>query len=159
MDTILVVDDESNYLTVMETLLGEAGYEVLTAPSAIEAMGDKALAKQRMIAAGVPCAPGYLGADQADATLVAEAKKLGTPLLVKAVAGGGGRGMRLVRHESELQAAIEGAVEQPEGSSHPRQIVPRRKTADDLDHLRFHLAGIANIAQRGKGAVVIHGIH
>ena len=78
-------------------------------PSAIEAMGDKALAKQRMITAGVPCAPGYLGADQADATLVAEAKKLGYPLLVKAVAGGGGRGMRLVRHDSELQAAIEGA--------------------------------------------------
>ncbi|MBI3101882.1 MAG: ATP-grasp domain-containing protein [Burkholderiales bacterium] len=78
-------------------------------PSAIEAMGDKALAKQRMIEAGVPCAPGYLGADQADATLVAEAKKLGYPLLVKAVAGGGGRGMRLVRHDSELQAAIEGA--------------------------------------------------
>ena len=78
-------------------------------PSAIEAMGDKALAKQRMIAAGVPCAPGYLGADQADATLVAEAHKLGYPLLVKAVAGGGGRGMRLVRHDSELQAAIEGA--------------------------------------------------
>ena len=77
--------------------------------SAITAMGDKALAKQRMIEAGVPCAPGYLGADQADATLVAEAKKLGTPLLVKAVAGGGGRGMRLVRHDSELQAAIEGA--------------------------------------------------
>ncbi len=78
-------------------------------PSAITAMGDKALAKQRMIEAGVPCAPGYLGADQADATLVAEAKKLGYPLLVKAVAGGGGRGMRLVRHDSELQAAIEGA--------------------------------------------------
>jgi geranyl-CoA carboxylase alpha subunit len=77
--------------------------------SAITAMGDKALAKQRMIEAGVPCAPGYLGADQADATLVAEAKKLGYPLLVKAVAGGGGRGMRLVRHDSELQAAIEGA--------------------------------------------------
>ena len=78
-------------------------------PSAIEAMGDKALAKQRMIEAGVPCAPGYLGADQADATLVAEAHKLGYPLLVKAVAGGGGRGMRLVRHDNELQAAIEGA--------------------------------------------------
>ena len=78
-------------------------------PSAIAAMGDKALAKQRMIAAGVPCAPGYLGADQADATLVAEAKKLGYPLLVKAVAGGGGRGMRRIEADSELQAAIEGA--------------------------------------------------
>ncbi|MGB4926861.1 MAG: biotin carboxylase N-terminal domain-containing protein [Giesbergeria sp.] len=78
-------------------------------PSAIEAMGDKALAKQRMGEAGVPCAPGYLGQDQSDATLIAEARKLGYPLLVKAVAGGGGRGMRLVRLDGELQAGIEGA--------------------------------------------------
>ena len=78
-------------------------------PAAIEAMGDKALAKQRMLAAGVPCAPGYLGADQSDAMLGVEAKKLGYPLLVKAVAGGGGRGMRLVRSAAELQAGIDGA--------------------------------------------------
>jgi len=78
-------------------------------PSAIEAMGDKALAKRRMLDAGVPCAPGYLGADQSDAVLIAEAEKLGFPLLVKAVAGGGGRGMRLVRHFAELQQGIEGA--------------------------------------------------
>ena len=88
----------------------DAGVVFIGPPaSAITAMGDKALAKQRMIEAGVPCAPGYLGADQADATLVAQAHKLGYPLLVKAVSGGGGRGMRLVRHDSELQAAIEGA--------------------------------------------------
>ena len=78
-------------------------------PWAIEAMGDKALAKKRMLAAGVPCAPGYLGEDQSDATLMLEARKLGYPLLVKAVAGGGGRGMRLVRADDELQAAIDGA--------------------------------------------------
>jgi geranyl-CoA carboxylase alpha subunit len=77
--------------------------------SAITAMGDKALAKKRMLEAGVPCAPGYLGADQSDAMLTAEAKKLGYPLLVKAVAGGGGRGMRLVRSDAELQQGIEGA--------------------------------------------------
>ncbi|MDE2417778.1 MAG: ATP-grasp domain-containing protein [Burkholderiales bacterium] len=77
--------------------------------SAIEAMGDKALAKRRMLGAGVPCAPGYLGADQSDAVLIAEAEKLGFPLLVKAVAGGGGRGMRLVRHFNELQQGIDGA--------------------------------------------------
>jgi geranyl-CoA carboxylase alpha subunit len=77
--------------------------------SAIEAMGDKALAKKRMLAAGVPCAPGYLGEDQSDVTLIAEAKKMGYPLLVKAVAGGGGRGMRLVRSDAELQAGIDGA--------------------------------------------------
>ena len=78
-------------------------------PDAIEAMGDKALAKRRMLAVGVPCAPGYLGEDQADARLAAEAGQLGFPLLVKAVAGGGGRGMRLVRGAGELGAAIEGA--------------------------------------------------
>ena len=77
--------------------------------SAIEAMGDKALAKRRMLDAGVPCAPGYLGADQSDAALATEAKKLGYPLLVKAVAGGGGRGMRLVRTDAELQPGIDGA--------------------------------------------------
>ena len=78
-------------------------------PDAITAMGDKALAKQRMLQAGVPCAPGYLGADQSDAVLTQEAHRLGYPLLVKAVAGGGGRGMRLVRNDAELQPGLEGA--------------------------------------------------
>ena len=88
----------------------DAGVVFIGPPaSAITAMGDKALAKKRMLEAGVPCAPGYLGADQSDATLIAEAKKLGYPLLVKAVAGGGGRGMRLVRSDAELQQGIDGA--------------------------------------------------
>ena len=78
-------------------------------PVAIEAMGDKALAKRRMLAAGVPCAPGYLGEDQSDGRLTQEALKLGFPLLVKAVAGGGGRGMRLVRQASEMAQALAGA--------------------------------------------------
>ncbi len=78
-------------------------------PAAITAMGDKALAKRRMLDAGVPCAPGYLGERQDDASLIAEAKRLGLPLLVKAVAGGGGRGMRLVHDAAELPAALAGA--------------------------------------------------
>jgi geranyl-CoA carboxylase alpha subunit len=78
-------------------------------PDAIRAMGDKALAKRRMRDAGVPCAPGYLGEDQGDDRLGAEARKLGLPLLVKAVAGGGGRGMRLVRDMAELPQALAGA--------------------------------------------------
>jgi geranyl-CoA carboxylase alpha subunit len=78
-------------------------------PAAIRAMGSKALAKRRMLEAGVPCASGYLGDDQRDETLAAEAAKLGLPLLVKAVAGGGGRGMRLVREPGELAAALAGA--------------------------------------------------
>jgi acetyl-CoA carboxylase biotin carboxylase subunit len=78
-------------------------------PAAITAMGDKAGAKRRLLAAGVPCAPGYLGEDQSDERLTAEAGRVGFPLLVKAVAGGGGRGMRLVRSTGELAAALAGA--------------------------------------------------
>ena len=77
--------------------------------SAITAMGDKAGAKRRMIAAGVPCVPGYLGDDQSDAALSAQAEALGYPLLVKAVAGGGGRGMRLVHASHEVADALAGA--------------------------------------------------
>jgi geranyl-CoA carboxylase alpha subunit len=76
---------------------------------AIRVMGDKAGAKQVMIKAGVPCAPGYLGADQHDEVLIVEAKRLGFPLLVKAVSGGGGRGMRLVHQADELPQAINSA--------------------------------------------------
>ena len=78
-------------------------------PAAIRAMGDKAQAKRRMLAAGVPCAPGYLGEAQDEATLTTEAARLGFPLLVKAVAGGGGRGMRRVDALPELTAALEAA--------------------------------------------------
>jgi geranyl-CoA carboxylase alpha subunit len=85
-------------------------------PAAIEAMGDKALAKRRMLAAGVPCAPGYLGEDQGDDRLTQEALKLGFPLLVKAVAGGGGRGMRLVRQASEIEQALVGARREAQGA-------------------------------------------
>ena len=85
-------------------------------PSAIEAMGDKARAKERMRAAGVPCAPGWAGAAQDDASLVAEAERLGFPLLVKAVAGGGGRGMRLVRRSGELAQALAGARREAQGA-------------------------------------------
>ena len=76
---------------------GEAGL-VFIGPSAdaIAAMGNKAQAKRRMLAAGVACVPGYQGADQSDAALAREAERIGFPVMVKAAAGGGGRGMRLV---------------------------------------------------------------
>jgi geranyl-CoA carboxylase alpha subunit len=75
-------------------------------PAAITAMGNKARAKRRMLEAGVPCAPGYLGADQNDSTLMAQAPQVGLPLLVKAVAGGGGRGMRVVSDFAQMAEAI-----------------------------------------------------
>lgn len=78
-------------------------------PEAIAAMGNKAGAKRLMQAAGVACALGYLGDDQTDAGMTAAARQLGTPLLVKAVAGGGGRGMRLVHDLAELPEALAGA--------------------------------------------------
>lgn len=88
----------------------DAGLVFIGPPAAaIEAMGNKALAKRRMLAAGVPCAPGYLGEDQCDAVLTTQAHALGFPLLVKAVSGGGGRGMRLAQSADELQTCLDGA--------------------------------------------------
>ena len=78
-------------------------------PAAIAAMGNKAAAKRRMLEAGVPCVPGYQGADQSDATLTREAECIGFPVMVKAAAGGGGRGMRLVSEQKGLAAALSGA--------------------------------------------------
>ncbi|MGB5131434.1 MAG: biotin carboxylase N-terminal domain-containing protein [Steroidobacteraceae bacterium] len=77
--------------------------------SAIRAMGLKHEAKAIVSAAGVPVVPGYMGEDQADGVLKREAQRLGYPLLVKAVAGGGGKGMRVVRDAAELGEAIRGA--------------------------------------------------
>ena len=73
---------------------------------AIDVMGNKAESKRRMIDAGVPCVPGYEGLDQSDKTLLAEGNKIDLPLMVKAAAGGGGRGMRLVHDYKELANAI-----------------------------------------------------
>lgn len=65
-------------------------------PEAIRAMGDKAGGKKLMIAAGVPCITGYQGDDQSEQRLSQEAERIGYPVMIKATAGGGGRGMRLV---------------------------------------------------------------
>jgi len=73
---------------------------------AIDVMGNKAESKRRMIEAGVPCVPGYEGHDQTDEVLLAEGNKIALPLMVKAAAGGGGRGMRLVQDYAELANAI-----------------------------------------------------
>jgi acetyl/propionyl-CoA carboxylase alpha subunit len=75
----------------------------------IAAMGSKAESRQLMQRVGVPVVPGYDGEDQADATLVAEGKLIGFPLLVKASAGGGGKGMKIVRSAEELQPMIDSA--------------------------------------------------
>ncbi len=74
---------------------------------AIDLMGNKAAAKRRMIEAGVPCVPGYQEADQSDAAFISAAEKIGFPVMVKAAAGGGGRGMRRVETAADLPGALE----------------------------------------------------
>jgi geranyl-CoA carboxylase alpha subunit len=78
-------------------------------PEAISAMGNKSNAKALMLDAGIPCVPGYQGSEQGDAHLAAQALEIGLPVMVKAAAGGGGRGMRLVHEEVQLAAAIASA--------------------------------------------------
>jgi len=75
-------------------------------PSSITAMGLKDAAKERMIAAGVPVTPGYLGADQSGERLQREADAIGYPVLIKAVAGGGGKGMRRVDAAADFADAL-----------------------------------------------------
>ena len=78
-------------------------------PGAIRKLGNKAGAKQLAQARGVPCLPGYHGEDQTDRRLEQEALRIGFPLMVKAAAGGGGRGMRLVTGMEHLAGALQGA--------------------------------------------------
>jgi 3-methylcrotonyl-CoA carboxylase alpha subunit len=75
-------------------------------PSAIQAMGLKAQSKQLMEKAGVPLVPGYHGRDQDPALLKREADRIGYPVLIKASAGGGGKGMRVVNAAGEFEAAL-----------------------------------------------------
>jgi 3-methylcrotonyl-CoA carboxylase alpha subunit len=85
----------------------EAGLVFIGPPaSAIQAMGLKAEAKQLMENAGVPLVPGYHGADQDPALLAREADRIGYPVLIKASAGGGGKGMRAVERPEEFEAAL-----------------------------------------------------
>jgi len=77
--------------------------------AAIRAMGDKAAARRLALDLGVPVVPGYDGADQTDAALAAAARAIGVPLLVKPAAGGGGKGMRVVRAPEALADALAGA--------------------------------------------------
>ena len=76
-------------------------------PSSIRAMGLKDAAKQLMRSAGVPVTPGYDGSDQSVERLTAEAQAIGYPVLIKAVAGGGGKGMRKVDAPADFAAALE----------------------------------------------------
>lgn len=90
--------------------LESAGVALIGPPTAaMEAMGDKKTSKEIMEKAGIPLIPGYHGDAQDEGTLTAEAKKIGFPVLIKASAGGGGKGMRIVHQASEFKEALESA--------------------------------------------------
>jgi geranyl-CoA carboxylase alpha subunit len=83
---------------------------------AIRMLGSKSRAKQLAQARGIPCLPGYQGEDQTEERLLAAAQEIGFPLMVKAAAGGGGRGMRLVAEPEQLHAALRSARSESESA-------------------------------------------
>ena len=95
-------------------------------PEAIAAMGNKAGAKNLMSAAGIPCIPGYQGTDQGEATLQAAADAIGYPVMIKATAGGGGRGMRLVAGAGEFLPALRSARSEAQGAFGNAEVIVER---------------------------------
>ncbi|SEP44133.1 geranyl-CoA carboxylase alpha subunit [Rhodospirillales bacterium URHD0017] len=120
-------------------------------PAAIAAMGNKAAAKRRMIDAGVPCVPGYQGADQGDANLEKEARKIGLPVMVKAAAGGGGRGMRLVERDGDLLEAIRTARAEAESAFGSGELI-LEKAVVDARHVEIQVFadGHGNVIHLGE---------
>ena len=106
--------------------------------SAIRAMADKARARVLMAKAGVPVVPGYDGGDQSLERLRAEADRIGFPLLVKASAGGGGRGMRRVRSPDDLAGALEGARREAENAFGSGDLILER-LVEDARHIEVQV--------------------
>lgn len=112
-------------------------------PEAIDLMGNKRIAKSSMIEAGVPCIPGYQGEDQSDATLLAEAKDIGYPLMVKAAAGGGGRGMRFQMSADGLEDAIQSARTEALSAFGSDELILERAVIDGR-HIEIQVAADAH---------------
>ncbi len=121
----------------------EAGLAFIgPSPEAIKAMGNKAGAKAIMQATGVPCVPGYQGADQSDAALFAEARKIGFPVMIKAVAGGGGRGMRLVPDAAAFPDALRSARSEAQGAFGDAGVILERAILEPR-HIEIQVFGDA----------------
>ena len=115
---------------------------VFVGPTAamMTAMGSKSGSKVLMEKAGVPLVPGYHGEDQDDAILAKAANKIGFPVLVKASAGGGGRGMRVVRSAAELGAAIDSAKREAKAAfGDDRMLI--EKYVDNPRHIEVQVIG------------------
>ena len=120
---------------------GEAGVIFIgPTPDAIRSMGSKREAKALVGKAGVPVIPGYDGASQDPKDLAKEALRIGFPVLLKASAGGGGKGMRLVREEAELQDAIASAAREGQSSFGDGTLLVE-KYIDDPRHVEIQILG------------------
>lgn len=109
-------------------------------PKAIEKMGSKIEAKNIMEEKGVPTIPGYQGEDQSEKTIRAKAIEIGFPVLLKASAGGGGKGMRIVREENELDKAIEAAKSEALNAFGDDTLLIE-KYFDSARHVEFQIFG------------------
>ena len=109
-------------------------------PEAIEAMGSKSQAKALMEARGVPVIPGYRGKDQRAERFLAEAGTIGYPVLLKASAGGGGKGMRIVREPEQLPDALEGARREAANSFGDEELI-LEKYFPSVRHIEFQIFG------------------
>ncbi len=109
-------------------------------PSAIKAMGLKAESKQLMEKAGVPLVPGYHGSDQNPALLQSEADRIGYPVLIKASAGGGGKGMRAVEKSEDFAAALQ-ACKREASSSFGDDAMLVEKYAQRPRHIEIQVFG------------------
>ncbi len=107
---------------------------------AIELMGSKRLSKIAMIEAGVPCIDGYQGAEQDDKILCAKAKEIGFPIMVKASAGGGGRGMRLVLNADDLPAQIKTARSEAQNAFGSGELI-LEKAVIEPRHIEIQIFG------------------
>jgi len=109
-------------------------------PDAIDAMGSKSKAKALMESHDVPTVPGYKGKDQSLETLSAAAKDIGFPVLLKATAGGGGKGMRIVHEEAGVEKAIEAAKRESKSAFGDDELIVEKYIASGR-HIEFQIFG------------------
>lgn len=111
-------------------------------PQATRILGDKVSCKELAKKLGLPLVPGYQGENQEVQFLVSEAEKIGFPVIVKAAAGGGGRGMKVLRNSAEAKELIESAQREAESAFGSRKVF-LEKYLDRAKHIEFQIFGDA----------------